>query len=104
MIQALTALILNWLELNDLIIVAPTITAANNSFKPAAEMIRAEPTLSADDDGLQYGDLQWYGANSDQLTVTIDQDGWVALPNARYPPPVELFPPQQFAEGEAYAD
>lgn len=47
----LTALILNWRELNDLIIVAPTITAANNSFKPAAEMIRADPTLSADDDG-----------------------------------------------------
>lgn len=47
----LTALILNWRQSNELIIVAPTIKAANNSFKPAADMIRADPELDASADG-----------------------------------------------------
>lgn len=47
----LTALILNWRQSNELIIVAPTIKAANNSFKPAADMIRADPELDAVADG-----------------------------------------------------
>ena len=47
----LTALILNWRQSNELIIVAPTIKAANNSFKPAADMIRADPDLDASADG-----------------------------------------------------
>lgn len=47
----LTALILNWRQSNELIIVAPTIKAANNSFKPAADMIRADPELDAAADG-----------------------------------------------------
>jgi phage terminase large subunit-like protein len=47
----LTALILNWRQSNELIIVAPTIKAANNSFKPAADMIRADPELNAAEEG-----------------------------------------------------
>jgi len=42
-----TAMIRNWRELAELIILAPTIQVAGNSFRPASGMIRADPKLDA---------------------------------------------------------
>jgi len=43
----LTALILNWRQSAEMIILAPTVEVANNAFAPARDMVKADEELSA---------------------------------------------------------
>uniref|UniRef100_A0AAU7J8F8 Terminase large subunit n=1 Tax=Xanthomonas phage MK21 TaxID=3148942 RepID=A0AAU7J8F8_9CAUD len=42
----ITAIVLNWRENAEFIIIAPSVQAASNSFRPAAAMVRADPRLN----------------------------------------------------------
>ncbi|BAM29076.1 terminase large subunit [Xanthomonas phage CP1] len=42
----ITAIVLNWRDNAEFIIVAPSVQAASNSFRPAAAMVRADPRLN----------------------------------------------------------
>jgi phage terminase large subunit-like protein len=43
----LTMLLLNWRQAGEMGILAPTVEVANNAYKPARDMIKADPELSA---------------------------------------------------------
>lgn len=71
----LTALLRNWREDAELVILAPTVEAATGAFKPAASMVREDPELSALLDVRDYQRLiKHLGTNATLRVIAADSE------------------------------
>lgn len=74
-----TALIRNWRHSAEFLILAPTLEVAQNAYKPAADMIRADPGLDAKQDGMLHVQdairtIKHLGTNALLKVVAADND------------------------------